>query len=222
VKVTEGRERLDVLLVLDCSSSMDYGQPNKLSFATQLVTALAYVGASRADIVRVAYLGQPRQRAWSLRRRSRLPDLQRELAALAPVGMVDLNESLAASMPSDAPATSLAIVISDLLTPEGAAGGLDGLCARVADVAVIHVVAPDELEPRLSGELALVDAESGAALELGVSLATLSAYRSRFADWLDARETECRRRGLRYCRVRTDRPLASVVLSDLRRGGLVR
>src|SRR5919206_371801 len=33
VKVTEGRERLDVLLVLDCSGSMGYGAPDKLSFA---------------------------------------------------------------------------------------------------------------------------------------------------------------------------------------------
>src|SRR5215831_8446868 len=37
VKVTEGRERLDLLLVLDCSSSMDYGEPDKLGVATRLV-----------------------------------------------------------------------------------------------------------------------------------------------------------------------------------------
>ena len=41
VKVTEGRERLDLVLVLDCSSSMAYGQPDKLEFATHLVAALA-------------------------------------------------------------------------------------------------------------------------------------------------------------------------------------
>src|SRR5262252_11147362 len=36
VKVTEGRERLDLLLVLDCSSSMDYGEPVKLYVAAQI------------------------------------------------------------------------------------------------------------------------------------------------------------------------------------------
>src|SRR5689334_22743912 len=35
VRLTEGRERLNVALVLDCSSSMDYGSPSKLDFAGQ-------------------------------------------------------------------------------------------------------------------------------------------------------------------------------------------
>src|ERR671926_862661 len=52
VKLTEGRERLEVVLVLDCSSSMDYGQPDKLTFAAQLVAALGYVGVARSDSVR--------------------------------------------------------------------------------------------------------------------------------------------------------------------------
>src|ERR671939_96945 len=56
VKVTEGRERLDILLALDCSNSMAYGQPDKLDFAAHLVAALAYVGMGRADAVRVVCL----------------------------------------------------------------------------------------------------------------------------------------------------------------------
>ena len=56
VKVTEARECLDVVLVLDCSSSMAYGQPDKLGFATQLVAALGYVGIARSDAVRIVCL----------------------------------------------------------------------------------------------------------------------------------------------------------------------
>jgi hypothetical protein len=78
------------------------------------------------------------------------------------------------------------------------------------------------MEPRLSGEMELVDAETNEVLELGVSLETLAAYRARFAAWLDEQETECRGQGVRYVRVRTDRPLTSVVLDDLRRGGVLR
>jgi hypothetical protein len=89
-------------------------------------------------------------------------------------------------------------------------------------VAVIHVVSPEESEPRVSGEVELIDAETGEQLELGVSLDTLSAYQSGFSRWLDERAAECRSRGIRYVRVRTDSPLASVMLADLRRGGLLR
>jgi uncharacterized protein (DUF58 family) len=78
VKVTEGRERLDVMLILDCSSSMDYGQPDssKLEWASQLVAALAYIGVSRADAVRIACLGDVPPASWRagpFSRRARLP-----------------------------------------------------------------------------------------------------------------------------------------------------
>jgi uncharacterized protein (DUF58 family) len=215
VKVTEGRERLDVLLVLDCSGSMGCGSPDKMAFGSQLATALAYIGVARSDSVRVACLGQ-QFASGAFRRRSRLP----ELSGLAAVGFVDLDRALTDCSPAGG--ASLAIVISDLMTPSGAIAGLDALRGRVADVCVVHVFAPDEAEPRLTGELELLDAESGAALELGVSVATLEAYRTRFAAWLEARADECRRRGMRYVRIRTDTPLALAVISELRRGGLLR
>jgi hypothetical protein len=89
-------------------------------------------------------------------------------------------------------------------------------------VVVLHVVSPDELAPRLAGEVELVDAETNEVLEVGVSLETLAAYRARFATWLDEREAECHARGVRYARLTTDRPLASVMLDDLRRSAVLR
>jgi uncharacterized protein (DUF58 family) len=225
VKVTEGRERLDIILVLDCSSSMDYGEPNKLDWSSQLSAALAYVGASRADAVRITCIGRRGSEGWRagpFSRRARVPELVEQLSTLAPAGLVDINTGLADCLPARTPANSLVVVVSDLLSSDGVASGLELLRARVADVAVIHVVSPEELDPGVSGEVELIDAESGVALELGVSVATLAAYRQRFADWLDARESECRGRGLRYIRVHTDQPVNTVVLNDLRAGGLIR
>lgn len=226
LKLTEGRERLDVLLVLDCSSSMACGEPDKLAFAAEVVSALAYVATSRADSVHVACLAPPMPSLgpFRVRRRSRVPELVRHLATVAPggVGAVDLNAGLAACVPDKFPSSALAIVVSDLLSPRGVADGLAALVARIPDVAVVHVVSSDELEPRVSGEVELIDAESGAALELGVSLETLAAYRARYGAWLAARAADCQRRGMRYIRVRTDTPLATTVLADLRRGGLLK
>jgi hypothetical protein len=116
----------------------------------------------------------------------------------------------------------LVVVISDLLTPAGVSVGLEALQARQADVVMLHVLSPDELEPRLSGQIELLDAETDETLEVGVSLETLAAYRARMAAWLDARQTECSQRGMRYVRVATDRPLDAVVLDDLRRGGVLK
>jgi uncharacterized protein (DUF58 family) len=224
VKVTEARERLDVVLVLDCSSSMAYGQPDKLGFATQLVAALGYVGMARSDSVRIVCLTeQPAQGGLlqSFGRRTKMPDLVAQLSRVAPAGCVDVNAGLGACVPDDI-RQPLVVVVSDLLTRDGVALGLTALQTRQTDVVVLHVVSPDEANPHLAGEVELIDAETNEVLEVGVSLETLSAYRARFATWLDEREAECTSRGIRYARLMTDRPLASVVLDDLRRAGLLR
>jgi uncharacterized protein (DUF58 family) len=224
VKVTEARERLDIVLVLDCSSSMGYGQPDKLGFATQLVAALGYVAMARSDSVRIVCLTeQPAQGGFlkSFGRRSSMPDLVRQLSQVAPAGLLDINAGLSACVP-DAARQPLVVVVSDLLTRDGLSLGLAALQARQADVVVLHVVSPDEVDPRLAGEVELIDAETNQVLEVGVSLETLSAYRARFASWLNEREAESHARGVRYARLMTDRPLASVVLDDLRSAGVLR
>jgi uncharacterized protein (DUF58 family) len=223
VKVTEARERLDIVLVLDCSNSMAYGQPDKLGFATQLVAALGYVGMVRSDAVRIVCLAEPPALSGvgPFGRRARMPDLVRHLAQVAPAGWLDVNAGLGACLPDDA-RQPLVVVVSDLLTPTGVALGLDALHARQTDLVVLQVMSPDEVNPRLTGEVELIDAETNEVLEVGVSLATLSAYRARVATWLDEREAECITRGIRYARLMTDRPLASVVLDDLRAAGVLR
>jgi uncharacterized protein (DUF58 family) len=223
VKVTEARESLEVVLVLDCSSSMACGQPDKLGFATQLVAALGYVGIARSDAVRIVCLTEQSAAAgWSpFGRRASMPDLVRQLSKVAPAGWLDVNAGLSACVPAAA-RQPLVVVVSDLLTRAGISLGLAALQARQIDVVVLHVVSPDELAPRLAGEVELVDAETNEVLEVGVSLETLSAYRARFATWLDEREAECHARGVRYARLITDRPLASVMLDDLRRSAVLR
>lgn len=222
VKVTEGRERLDILIVLDCSDSMAFGKPTKLEFAVDLVTALAYVGTARADAVRIICPGFANQRLGPFGRRSGVPDLVGRLSSMAPVGLLDLDAALAECLPAAPSRNLVVVVVSDLLTPTGAVTGLDTLNARAGDVIVLHTVSPLELDPRVSGELEFVDSESGEVLELGVSLNTLAAYRARFNAWLDERASDCRSRGMRYVRVQTDRPLANVVMGDLRRAGVLK
>src|SRR5438105_2957201 len=158
VKVTEGRERLNVLVILDCSSSMAFGMPEKLEFGAHLAAALAYVGMTRADSVSIACLGAP-ARIGPFARRTRTAALVRQLSEIAPTGAVDVNRGLASCLAKDGTTPPLVVIVSDLLTATGVAEGLDELQARRADVAVIHVVSPEEMDPNLTGELQLIDAE---------------------------------------------------------------
>jgi uncharacterized protein (DUF58 family) len=221
VKLTEGRERLDLVLVLDCSSSMAYGEPEKLTFGAQLLAALSSIGLARGDAVRLVCLAREPRRFGPFARRGRLPEVVARLGETTPTGQLDLNASLATCVPDDA-RRPLVVVVSDLLTPEPLEAGFDALQRRGADVVVIHVSAPDEADPRLLGEVELVDAETDEILQVGVSQDTLAAYRTRFATWRAACETTCRGRGMRYVPVLSSATLDHVVLDDLRRAGVLR
>jgi uncharacterized protein (DUF58 family) len=223
VKLTEARERLDVALVLDCSASMAWGEPEKLSFGAGIVAALGYVALARSDAVRVVCLreGEAPAVLGPLRGRPRLADLVRFVSSVQSGGRVELNEALAECLPTEG-TQRLVVLVSDLLAPSGMAAGLDGLLAQRTDVVVLHVFSPEEADPRLAGEVELVDAETGGILELGASLATLEAYRGRYAAWQEDQAQACTDRGLRYVRLSTNRSLTSVILDDLRRGRVLR
>jgi uncharacterized protein (DUF58 family) len=223
VKLTEARERLDVLLVLDCSASMAFGEPSKLAMGANVVAALSYVALGRSDTLWVVALraGQPALLAGPLRGRARFAEVLHSLSRQSAGGELALNAALADCLPVGG-GQRLVVFVSDLLTPDGIADGLDALLARRADVVVLHVCSPDEGDPRLAGEIELIDAETGEREELGASLATLDAYRHRYTSWIAEQERACTSRGLRYVRLSSDRPLPSVMLDDLRRAEVVR
>jgi uncharacterized protein (DUF58 family) len=222
VKLTEGRERLDLVLVLDCSASMAYGAPDKLTFGAQLVASLAYIGLARSDSVRIITLRNGEStRLGPLSGRPRLPDLVRFLSAIQPGGRVDLMSALAECVPSEAK-RPLVVIVSDLLSASGLSDAIETLQAQRVDLVVLQLMSPDELDPRLSGDVELVDSETGEVLELGASLATLATYKRRYAAWLDEQTATCTNRGVRYARLRTDREAASVILSELRQAQVVR
>ena len=223
VKLTEARERLDVVLVLDCSASMACGEPSKLALGASVVASLAYVALGRSDTLHVVALrkGAPAVLAGPLRGRTRFAEVLQTLSSQPAADELSLNAAFADCLPGGG-GQRLVVLVSDLLTPDGIDGGLDALLAKRTDVVVVHVFSPQEVNPRLTGEVELVDAETGDREELGASLATLDAYRARYAEWLSEQERACTSRGLRYVRVASDRPVTSVMLDDLRRAEVVR
>lgn len=223
VKLTEARERLDVVLVLDCSASMTCGQHDKLAFGADLVAALGYVALARSDSLRVVRLSGAGSGAaiGPLRGRGRVAELVRWVSQAHGGGQLDLETALPESVPAAA-TQRLVVIVSDLLTPAGVDSALQELLDQRTDVVVVHVYSPEEQDPRLAGEIELIDSETGETLELGASLTTLDAYRQRYARWQAEQEASCTARGLRYVRVASDRAVPSVVLDDLRRAQVLR
>ena len=116
----------------------------------------------------------------------------------------------------------LVMLISDLFSPAGYVEGLTRLAARGHEVAIIHVLAPDEVEPLLAGDLRLLDVETGQPQEVTIDGGMRNLYRRRLAAWREEISATCRARNVHYVPVETNTPFERVVLYDLRRAGLVK
>ncbi|HLH73118.1 MAG TPA: DUF58 domain-containing protein, partial [Chloroflexota bacterium] len=55
IRQNEAKEDLTVHLLVDCSQSMNWGQPNKLGFSRRLAAALGFMALSRFDAVTAVY-----------------------------------------------------------------------------------------------------------------------------------------------------------------------
>jgi uncharacterized protein (DUF58 family) len=222
VKLFSEEEDLDVRLLIDTSRSMAAGVPSKLRLAKQLAAAIGYIGLVNLDRVEVGVFSSgPGPRLGRLRGRGRAFDLLRFLDGLGPEGATDLGHALG-RMLDEAPRRGLLVVISDLLDPRGYEDGLLRARHHRLQMFIIHVLAEEELAPRLSGELRLVDAETGRAIELTVDAEALRVYAAARDAFLDGVQRFCFRHGIDYLRTASTVPAAALVLRYLRQGGLVR
>jgi uncharacterized protein (DUF58 family) len=219
VKLFVDEEDLCLHLLVDASSSMDYGRPSKLDYAVRLAAALGFVGLVNLERVGVGVLREHVAEGWPpTRGRNQFVALVDFLANVRPGGATGLNGGLA-NYAMRAREAGLAVVISDLLDPHGYEAGLRALLERRFDVHVVHLLDPEEMNPEFSGDFRLTDSETGEVRELSVDGETLRAYKKRLHDFLERVETFCRTQEIGYHRVITDTPVEGFVLAQLK--GLV-
>ena len=142
VKLSDAPERLQLQLLLDSSSSMDWGEPNKLVYARRVAGALAYVALAHMDRASLFDL-----RAGECHRLARQESsaataaMMRALSNLKPSGETELNEAIASFMAQESP-RGMVVLISDLLSPSGYRDGLERLSRVSNRVVVVHLLSP--------------------------------------------------------------------------------
>lgn len=221
IKLFIEEEDVTVHLLLDASASMDVGTPNKLVFAKRAAAALAYVGLASYDRVSLAVLqGRVARRLPAVRGKGRIFRVMADLSAVrSAAGAADLHAA-ARHYAAQVRARGPLVLISDLFDP-AAAQAIAELAGTRCEVVVLHVLAPDEIDPPLSGELRLVDAETASGIDITADLGALEAYGRRLAEWRAELEQAAARRRAAYVPVDSTLPLADLVFAELRRRRLL-
>ncbi|HZH98068.1 MAG TPA: DUF58 domain-containing protein [Fimbriimonadaceae bacterium] len=217
IKTYQDEEDLAVYLLLDASPSMEFGEPSKLEYGKRLLSTVGYAGLSGQDAVAPRCVG-PRERPLPfLRGRAAFPRLAAWVKAASPGADVSLSSALRAFAGSKERA-GLLTLISDGLDPE-TPGMIRLLTSRGHQVDLLQVLTPEELDPDLEGDLRLLDAETGAVVEITANSLALKSYKENLAKHCEALEATCTRHGGRYALIRTDEDLADVISQKLKRQG---
>ncbi len=156
-----------------------------------------------------------------LRGRRRLSDLGRWLCSLEPVGEAPFTEGCK-RLALARRGKGVTIVISDFLIKEGYETGLRLMLGRGYDVYAIQVLSPQEIEPKLGGDLRLRDCEDGDMAEVTISAPLLKRYKATLTAYCNRLRDFCAARGIMHMTVPSDTKVDALVLDVLRRKGLVK
>ena len=236
LKLFVEEEDLTIHLLIDTSRSMDWGQPNKLWYATRTAGALGYVALAGLDRVTATALGTENGSAGYFaphRGKQQAFAFFQFLSGLQSNSTVNLPVSLtryAARARQPGPL----ILISDLFDttsqPANLPSALNTLAARGVEVTLLHTLAPDEVNPDtaawlntgLGGDFKLLDSETGAEVEITADYDLLQRYRDGLAAWQEELRRFCGARGMHYVPVETSVPLEELLFAWLRRQGVLR
>ncbi len=215
-KLFRAEEDAVVRLVLDASASLDFGEPSKLDVARRVAAAIGYLALSsgqRAELwIAHAREGHqaPFERARARKGRAGITSLLRELSLVTAGGPTDLATALRALV-EHAPRPGLVVVVSDFLDAGPVTNALTLCRASGHDLALVQVLDASELDPDLEGDLSLLDAETGASVEVTADGAAIEAYLLRVTGLIEELRAFARRHGAAYIRATTDEPLLTLV-----------
>jgi uncharacterized protein (DUF58 family) len=238
IKLFVEEQDLTMHLLLDTSRSMDWplqsaGQPeHKFSYAQRAAAALGYIALAGLDKVTVTALDGghyfPPHRG-----RPQVFALFNFLTSLLPTGSTNLAQALihyAAQARQPGPL----LIFSDLLDPScqfsstlptphpSITSSLSTLLARRFEISLIHILSSDEADPALSGDLRLLDAETGQTVELTANFETTTRYKTGLATWQNEIRAWCSQRNIAYVPVITAVPFEAFIFAFLRQRGILK
>lgn len=233
VKTFKEELELSVHILVDATRSMLFPElDRKFDFSKNIALALAYIGLSNQNSVRVVALNDPTTEGVKglllqtpfFQKLSGIFHIKEFLSGLKPGGEVDMVGFLSRYTYENRGRGGTVIIISDLMVPPGSyRKGLNVLKFKNYDVKVVQVLGPRELDPFkdiTSGEI--VDVETDEKKTINVT----STLKKRYYQSLEEHNSElrhyCRSNRIAYTLARTDMDFEDLILREMPRIGFVK
>jgi uncharacterized protein (DUF58 family) len=222
VRLFHEEEDLRLSVYLDTSASMAHGDPQKLLYGEKIAAALAYIALANLDRVTIeAAHADGAEQLPATRGKQQVWRLLEFLDSVEAQGRTDLAAGLKQfSMRNRWP--GMKVVISDFLDKRGWDGALKWMLRGNDQVVIVHVLSPQEVKPTIVGDLALEDCEDGSVTEISITGGLLKQYEANVKSLVGGLRDYCRTRGLAYYFAQSSVPVEQIVLTAMRRTGVLR
>ena len=223
VRLFVDQRALPVTILLDISASMDFGDPNKLSFSRRLAAALGWIGLARPDQMTLWAVGGGtgnNGRKAGFATKAGFSELQEFVRSLKSGGRADFAGP-AQMLGQRGPRGGMVVVISDLLDTGDAMDHWRRLMAQGQEVRLLHVLGPQEIHPQPSQAVRLVDVETGRRMSVLPNRNMLRQYDNRLQTFLSSMREKCRHHQIPYVLLSSDAELQWVLFDVLTGAGIL-
>lgn len=213
-------EDIYVLLLVDCSRSMRFGQPNKLLFALQVAAGIGYIAMCRFHRVGAGLIADGKV-LWMrpVRGKQSLIPLLTFLGGPLEAKETALLQA-AKQVVSGWKHRGAVYLLTDLMDEQWNEA-LRTLLAPRHELTLIHTLSPQEISPDLMGDLLLVDSETGETREVSLSSTALNLYQRALQQMRENASALCGHFGGNYLLADTSQSLEGFVLREMRLRGVL-
>lgn len=221
VRVFEERRDLPVYLLVDRSSSMYLEDPPRINAGLRVALALASIALGQHDSVGLfSFSGVLNIDAKAAAGRHRLVSFAERLALLDERDRTDLPGTLG-ELAGHRLRRGLLVVISDFFDPAGADEIARALALCRHRLLLVQLVRKTDADPDLHGDLRLLDCESGDAVDLTVTPATLARYRESYREFNESLTRFATDHDAGFARIDADKDVLDQLAGLFETGNLV-
>lgn len=227
LKLFTDERQMQIQIFLDCSASMGKGDVRKGAYATATAAALGFLAVHNMDKVTFNLMKDSKSenpfgtivgKSAFFRAVSAIDNIEFD-------GETDI-EACIASCQDTSTGNGLSVIISDFFTDSNWRKAVDYLCYKKRQVLLVQIMSPEEIDPSYDGRLYLVDAESvdmadPRNMKLKITRGMLKAYEEALAEFYQDIKDFCRKRGVDFITLNTEKPIEKVLFGEMLKAGIM-
>lgn len=228
IKLFTDERKLTTHIYIDCSESMQTGEPEKGELALKLAAAFGYLSVLAMDRVsfRLMADGKCKELCGAVSGIEGFYDAAALLSDAEFGGDTDI-EAAVKSCPDTGYDNGVSVIISDLFTESDWKKAVDFLLYKKREVLLIQVLSPEELDPDMLGKTQLNDLEADGEQDIrntkmDINRSVMEAYKTAMKDYLNEVRDFCASRGVGYMCVSGNDTIEDILFKKGYETGFVR